>query len=384
VENLILINPISQLVIPTFFLELAQEANNEGEDFYLVGGSLRDLFLGQSVVDFDFMCGKNAVELAKLLSKNKIARLISVHEEFGTAKIEYQNHNVDLATARKETYSSPGALPKVEYPTKINDDLIRRDFSINAIAARLTYKGIQEIIDPFDGLGDLTRKVIRVLHDESYYEDPTRILRAIRFSERFQFELSQSDKKLISQALQKPELEGLSQKIRGIRFGIELKRMLELPNWMEAVIKFSEIGAWSLIRPNLLINCHQPHLPINFWENRLLWVLWNNPELLSNIVLELGVGSKTAKLESNLRQILRDADNLNLKTLAKLELMNEDQRNLLFSLRPSYKNLFERMKLAKPTITPEELMKKGYKGPDIQIRLEQIFQFNLRNNPDRV
>lgn len=379
-----MINPISQLVIPTFFLELAQEANNEGEDFYLVGGSLRDLFLGQSVVDFDFMCGKNAVELAKLLSKNKIARLISVHEEFGTAKIEYQNHNVDLATARKETYSSPGALPKVEYPTKINDDLIRRDFSINAIAARLTYKGIQEIIDPFDGLGDLTRKVIRVLHDESYYEDPTRILRAIRFSERFQFELSQSDKKLISQALQKPELEGLSQKIRGIRFGIELKRMLELPNWMEAVIKFSEIGAWSLIRPNLLINCHQPHLPINFWENRLLWVLWNNPELLSNIVLELGVGSKTAKLESNLRQILRDADNLNLKTLAKLELMNEDQRNLLFSLRPSYKNLFERMKLAKPTITPEELMKKGYKGPDIQIRLEQIFQFNLRNNPDRV
>jgi len=147
----------------------------------LVGGAVRDLFLGHDTFDIDILVEYEFAKLALSLQKELSSELV-MHPAFGTAvlTIPYVGH-IDIATARTETYARAGSLPKVVF-SSIQNDLFRRDFSINAMAAPLTGSG--EIIDPFDGLRDLSKGILRVLHPRSFQDDPTRIFRLARFASR--------------------------------------------------------------------------------------------------------------------------------------------------------------------------------------------------------
>lgn len=169
-------------------VKLAQEkADRQGQQLYLVGGLVRDLLLGRPNFDFDLVVEGDAVKLAEELAKATQAKL-TTHRRFGTAKLSYKDFSIDIATARREAYAKPGALPTVE-PGTITDDLFRRDFSINAMAICISQERYGEIIDPYNGKHDLDHHLIRVLHKQSFIDDATRILRALRYEQRLGFQL---------------------------------------------------------------------------------------------------------------------------------------------------------------------------------------------------
>ena len=183
-------------------------AEDSGCRIWLVGGPVRDLILKRKVFDLDLAVQGNAPALAQKLAR-RLKAGFKKHHTFGTATIEIDGHKIDFATARTEKYSFPGALPKVK-PSTIKEDLGRRDFTINAMAISLNKGNYGELVDIFCGLDDLKKGRIRVLHKKSFLDDPTRILRAIRFKERFSFSFEPETKKLIKQAIEKKYLRSIS------------------------------------------------------------------------------------------------------------------------------------------------------------------------------
>jgi tRNA nucleotidyltransferase (CCA-adding enzyme) len=180
---------------------------------FLVGGSVRDLLLGADRSDIDVVVEGSVEEVAKALGGP-----VRSHERFGTATVRLDGVELDLASARAESYPRPGALPEVR-SASLADDLARRDFSVNAMAWPLT--GEESLIDPHGGLADLERGVLRVLHERSIEDDPTRALRAARYAGRFGFELEPTTEELIRAA----DLETVSRE----RVESELRRIAAEP-----------------------------------------------------------------------------------------------------------------------------------------------------------
>lgn len=149
---------------------------------YLVGGAVRDLLLGRGRADIDLVVEGDAFALAERLGADVVA-----HERFGTAKVVLDGHEVDIAGARSERYAQPGALPEVRLAAGIEDDLRRRDFTVNAIAVPLG--GEPRLLDPHGGQADLEAGLLRVLHPGSFADDPTRAIRAARYAARLGFAL---------------------------------------------------------------------------------------------------------------------------------------------------------------------------------------------------
>ena len=175
---------------------------------YLVGGFVRDLLLKQPVNDFDFVVEGDAIHLARALAKAEGGRTLA-HFKFGTAVLTLPDGSTfDFISARSETYSQPGALPTVKF-SSIEDDLRRRDFTINAMAVRLDGDPLGALIDPLEGQADLQRGLIRVLHPHSFVDDPTRILRAARYAVRYGFTLEERTFRLVN-AVACQVLAGLS------------------------------------------------------------------------------------------------------------------------------------------------------------------------------
>jgi tRNA nucleotidyltransferase (CCA-adding enzyme) len=155
-------------------------ADGAAVDAYLVGGSVRDLLLGRERVDIDVAVDGDAMALAEALDGE-----VRPHKRFGTASVSVDGHVFDLAATRAETYPQPGALPEIR-PANLAEDLARRDFTVNAMAVPL--RGEPELVDPHAGLADLRAGVLRVLHERSLADDPTRALRAARYAARIGLE----------------------------------------------------------------------------------------------------------------------------------------------------------------------------------------------------
>ena len=166
---------------------------------YLVGGFVRDLLLGVGNFDLDIVVEKNGIDFAYKLSKILDAHLVK-HRAFGTATITKKDGlKIDIATSRKEFYPEPAALPLVSQGS-IEDDLGRRDFTINAMACHIDFEKFGQFVDIFDGLKDLKKGRIRFLHEGSFIDDPTRIIRAVRFEQRLGFRINSKTLSFIKQA----------------------------------------------------------------------------------------------------------------------------------------------------------------------------------------
>ena len=165
------------------------------EGVYLVGGTVRDILLGEQSFDVDIAVEGDAIELAKALAEALDGR-VRPHEKFGTAVVLYgDGGRIDVVTTRTEFYDAPAALPTVEHAT-IREDLFRRDFTINAMAVSLKGDDLGRLVDPFGGRADLDAGVIRVLHNLSFIDDPTRIFRAIRYENRYGFRMDEHTARL--------------------------------------------------------------------------------------------------------------------------------------------------------------------------------------------
>jgi tRNA nucleotidyltransferase (CCA-adding enzyme) len=190
---------------------------------YLVGGAVRDLLLGRGRSDVDLVVVGDAIALAERLGST----LVAEEERFGTVKVELDGHVMDIATARTETYAHPGALPVVEPAPDIEADLARRDFTVNAMAVRLDQE--TGLLDLHGGLGDLRKGLLRILHADSFVDDPTRAIRAARYASRLGFELEPETEELlratdlrdVSDDRRLAELTRLASEDTGLR-GLEL------------------------------------------------------------------------------------------------------------------------------------------------------------------
>ncbi len=167
---------------------------------YAVGGFVRDLLLERPVEDLDFVVEGDAIGLAAELAE-RLSGTVRSHSKYLTASVRLPDGGrLDLATARRETYCRPAALPEVSQ-SDLKADLYRRDFTINSLAVRVTEDLQGPVVDFFGGLNDLESRVIRVLHNHSFLDDPTRILRAVRFEQRLNFTIEPGTKHLLSSAL---------------------------------------------------------------------------------------------------------------------------------------------------------------------------------------
>lgn len=189
---------------------------------YLVGGVVRDLILGKENLDLDIVVESNAIEFCKPLAQ-KYQTAFTVYPRFKTATLAWPNHlTVDFSSARKEIYPTSGSLPVVEEGT-LRDDIFRRDFTINAMALCLNQERWGALVDMCHGQDDLKSKIIRVFHAKSFQDDPTRILRAIRFQQRYQFKFANETEKFLKHAIS----ERLWTSVTAGRYFEEFKKVLK-------------------------------------------------------------------------------------------------------------------------------------------------------------
>ena len=234
----------------TLLSNIAAQAASLGMPCYAVGGFVRDLLLGKPVNDLDIVVEGDAIQLGKKLVEIHGGELTQ-HFKFHTAiwrlpeTFNLQPSTLDLISARKETYEKPGALPTVT-PSSIEDDLRRRDFTINAMAIRLDGEGFGEILDPLKGQTDLGRGVIRALHPKSFIDDPTRIFRAIRYEGRYSFQMESSTLEQINAEALKV-LHSLS----GERLRHELDLILDEDQSAEILLRLAGLGVLSAIHPKM-------------------------------------------------------------------------------------------------------------------------------------
>jgi tRNA nucleotidyltransferase (CCA-adding enzyme) len=228
------------------FKEFGRMADMLGYNAYLVGGLVRDVFLKRENLDVDIVVEGDGITFARTCAENLDVRVRS-HRKFGTAVLIFPDgFKVDVATARMEYYESPAAPPIVE-TSSLKMDLFRRDFTINTLAVKLNESDFGTMVDHFGGQKDIKEKVIRVLHNLSFVEDPTRVLRAIRFEQRFGFKIGKLTLALIKNAVSINSFKGLS----GRRLYLELKLLLMEREPFKAIERMNELDLLQFISPDI-------------------------------------------------------------------------------------------------------------------------------------
>jgi tRNA nucleotidyltransferase (CCA-adding enzyme) len=229
---------------------VADQASRSAMRLYMIGGSVRDLLLGSAIKDLDLTVEGDAVALARALAKRHGGR-VTAHLKFGTAKwflpkeLTIEAHtSVDLISARSETYKHPAALPTVA-PGSIEDDLRRRDFTINTLAIRLDGAHFGELRDDLGGMEDLKQGIVRVLHARSFLDDPTRMYRAVRYAGRYDFNIAAETLALI------PEARPLVAKLSAQRIRHELDLILEEWNAASILARLADLNLLQPIHPAL-------------------------------------------------------------------------------------------------------------------------------------
>jgi len=221
-------------------------ADRKGWKVYLVGGSVRDLLLGLDNFDLDLLVEEHGLQFARRWAKEERG-FFKTHRRFATAMVIMPGGlKVDITTTRSESYRRPGALPEI-LPGSLEEDLGRRDFTINALACSLNRGSFGRLIDNCGGKEDLARRIIRVLHPRSFRDDPTRIFRAVRFQQRLGFTIEPETEEWIRNAVDLRMFERVSPE----RLRRELELILKEPRPVAAIEAMARYDQLRFIHPRL-------------------------------------------------------------------------------------------------------------------------------------
>ncbi|OBQ45842.1 CBS domain-containing protein [Halodesulfovibrio spirochaetisodalis] len=324
--------------LPEHHFELLTMAGELGNRLnvavYVVGGFVRDLLLGRKNLDLDLVVEGDGIAFAYKLA-HQLGGRVRQHKKFKTAIIIYINaageeERLDVATARLEYYEQPASLPTVEL-SSIKMDLYRRDFTINALAIQLSHDNFGKLIDFFGAQKDIRDKLIRVLHSLSFVEDPTRILRAIRFETRFEFTIGPQTTKLIKNALHLK----LITKLSGTRIFHELQLIFNEVSPYQSLLRMQEFAVLEAIHPSLKLTPAKSHL-LKEIEKVLEWyrMLYTKPYPEAWIIYLLGLtsASKQEEVESVLERLHLTASQHN--EFMTLRSTVKSTINLLGKIRP--------------------------------------------------
>ena len=354
---------------------------------YLVGGAVRDIILGKIPKDLDFVVDKKAENISSEIALELNGDVLS-NSEFGTSKLSVKKSIYDIANARSETYAHPGALPKVTR-NSIDKDLWRRDFSINSVAIQLTQDEDWQILDPTDGLTDISHGTIRVLHNKSFVDDPTRIFRAVKYSIRFGFSIDEKTEKLIGNCIKSNYIN----KISGNRILSEVSQILEENNFKTNIQLLSSLGILSSIHPKLKIGSAlldkltKLNNDTKEDKSKLLTLFFSdiNPENIDGICQRLDVNPKTVKILHGIQTIKQNTkslsktkiinselmmllDKLDIESISSIQLISKNE-----SLRKNLSNFLDKLRFIKPKIAAKEIISLGIApGPQIGNLLADI------------
>ncbi len=379
----------------TDFLQFAgKTALKLDERVYLVGGVVRDLLLGRTNLDLDLVAEHDAIKLAEELAKSKNGKVIA-HSRFNTAKIRWGKWSVDIATARSESYSEPGALPTVKSGGSIENDLSRRDFTINAMAVYLTSPHYGELIDLFRGREDLERAKIRVLQDYSFRDDATRIWRAVRYEQRLDFRIESHTLNLLKRDI------AYLDTISGDRIRHELELCLEEELPEKVLLRADELGIMARICPMLEMD---DWLARKFARARGMMQPYSLPQelYLAFLVYRLPLSDLEdligyLKFSKGVAQILRDTLNLKneLSSLARPGMspsriyhclrqysQNAILANLIISehslIRQRIELYLNKLRYVRVALNGDDLLREGIsQGPQIKELVEILREARL-------
>ncbi len=291
--------------------ELAQD---KGVGAYLVGGSVRDLLIKRKIVDMDFVIESDAIKVAEEFARSRSGQCVR-YPAFKTATVILQDATViDFVSSRREVYAHHGALPVVT-ASGIDDDLFRRDFTVNAMAVSVTPSTFGVLVDPYNGFGDLKTKTIRILHPKSFMDDPTRLLRAIRFEVRLHFKMDKETLRLFKDALSHKAISY----VKPPRYFEEFKKILKEEHVNVALLRLRQLQALRVPPLELIFNDRRVNLlkevnkSINFCQRHAIkgiepWIVYlmsileeEKPDDLFFALGQLGVsGNDKDKLISSL------------------------------------------------------------------------------------
>jgi len=354
------------------FREIGKIAKEMGYSVYLVGGPVRDILFGRSFQDIDIVCIGNAVKLAKVFSKKVGGKLI-YRRCFPNATVEWvDSSKIDFVTARSEVYpKNKVALPKIRRTKDLMVDLKRRDFTVNAIAADLNPAAFGNLNDPFNGLLDCQKKLLRVLHPDSFKEDPTRIFRAIRFSMELSFDIEEKTKKYLYRDLK--FLKYLTPERLWKEIRLSLKDGSDVLNYLKKygvlkVLGFSYPGQGFLERIDVG--------SIQFGVNPI--------DTLIMALIEKKSVSRYTFERSFIRQVkcVRELDGKALraiKVVHKLFQLEDYSLLYLFARYPKnsiiIENFFDNREKLKPELSGEDIKKLGAKeSPEIGKLMKRIIE----------
>jgi tRNA nucleotidyltransferase (CCA-adding enzyme) len=376
------------------FMWLAGEvAMTRQERVYLVGGVVRDLLLEQPNIDLDLVVEGNAVELALQLKETNGGD-ITTHLRFSTAKLRWDRWSADFATARSETYDKPGALPKVT-PSSIDDDLSRRDFTVNAMAVHLNPGDYGKLLDPCGGRSDLKKKVIRVLHDKSFTDDATRIWRGLRYEQRLGFRLERK-----TQGLLKRDVDMLDT-ISSDRIRYEIECILQEKCPEKVLSRAQELGVLAKLHPALegngwreekfaqarqLTSPHPPEMglylaiiayPLNEEEAESLISRLNLPKSLTKTVRDTIALKEKTKLVTipglSASSIYNFLDGYSAQALVATSLATDSP-----TASQNIRYFISKLRHVEASLSGDDLMKLGVaQGPRVKEVLELLRQARL-------
>jgi len=399
--------------LPRRVIELLKEfgrvADLMGFNAYLVGGLVRDILLKRDNLDVDVVVEGDGIKFAQEFAAQHEVKVRS-HKKFGTVVLVFADgFKVDVATARIEYYDFPAAPPTVEM-SSLKMDLYRRDFTINTLAIKLNRRDYGTLIDYFGALKDIREKAIRVLHNLSFVEDPTRVLRAIRFEQRFGFKIGKLTLGLMKNAVAINCFKGLS----GRRLFLELKLLLMEPEPIRAIERMEEFDLLHVISPEIRFT---PDLGILFEEIRgvLSWfdhlyleepydpwkVYWHGltsglePKALQALGERLQMGdadgcrmiAQRMEMNSVLDKLFRSKGESSHYELYKL-LSLYDTETLLFmmakannrTIKRQISTFFLRLRGARVTMTGQDLKQMGFQpGPLYRQILDALLEAKLNH-----
>ncbi|MFZ5754354.1 MAG: CCA tRNA nucleotidyltransferase [Bacillota bacterium] len=345
--------------------------------FFLVGGSVRDLLLDGVIRDYDFLLEGDVFALGRELG-TVLKGEVSINSDFLTVSIVTGRYNIDIARARKEVYEKPAALPKVS-PASWQEDLARRDFTVNAMAMPVRKRDWGPLIDPFGGERDLRQKMIRYLHKGSFRDDPTRILRAIRFKNRLGFTIEEG-----TLASLRKDWPYLTQVSPARRFH-EWKLLCEETRISACLNDIYELGGWPFLFINVSfqrenteeISAFQdfPNTrKIRLWFIYLLFLLKTQPDKLPALSNYWGISKRDEQELAHTLSVLtlvKTGPGLPERKIyhALRDLPPEGIYFCYYHLREragSWQEFYEKVQAAELPLTGKDLIRAGFKeGPEI-------------------
>lgn len=378
-----------------------------GYGAYLVGGFVRDLILRKENLDIDIVIEGDGIKFSQEFAKHFDVR-VNIHKKFRTAYLIFPDgFKIDVATARMEYYESPGALPIVKR-SSLKLDLYRRDFTINTLAIKLNKDEFGTLIDYFNGMRDIKEKVIRVLHNLSFIEDPSRILRAIRFEQRFGFRIGKLTLSLIKSAIKTNCFDSIT----GKRLFHELQLILMEDDPLKAVERMKDMGVLKALSPMLKFTSEHRRI----FEDIKNTVAWYNLLFLEEPIDSWKIywHGLTSHLDMDKLQALYDRFEMNesdhkrmisqrkgLNELIKRLMVNQlsnyqiykllspyDTETLLYvmakvksdNLRKIISNYFTKLKHTKTQLRGKDLIRIGFKpGPIFGKILETLLEARLND-----